>query len=129
VVVISPTTSQIIKSIPVPAPVGLSLTADNTRVLVGSFSQQVTWIDTTSLQVVERDTIPQLSQATQLPGCGYFPIFSVDLLRVVARTVGMGEQGLLPPSCRAASLLSCFPKLLFFLSATGTDGLCAIHIV
>jgi hypothetical protein len=57
--VISPATAQVIKCIPVTGALGVSLSADNTRVLVGTQTSEVAWIDTTLLRVVERDTVPQ----------------------------------------------------------------------
>jgi len=57
---ISPVTAQVIQCIPVSAPTSLSLSPDNSRLLVGTRTNQVIWIDTTQLQVMERDTVPQL---------------------------------------------------------------------
>jgi hypothetical protein len=45
---------------------GLSLSSDGTKVLVGTQVGMVAWIDTTSLQVVETDVIPQLPQGGNL---------------------------------------------------------------
>jgi len=56
--VISPATGQVIKNIPVPDAQGLSLSPDGTRVLVTGSVQQAVWIDTSLLQIVERETIP-----------------------------------------------------------------------
>lgn len=69
--VISVATQQVTKCIPVSGPLGLSLSTDGTRVLVGTQTQQVVWIDTSLLQVVERDTVPQIpvnSQTISQPG-------------------------------------------------------------
>ena len=63
--VISPASQQVIKSIPVPAPVGLSFSSDGTQILVGTRVGEVAWIDTGSQQVVQWDTVPQLQQ---IPG-------------------------------------------------------------
>lgn len=60
--VISPTTASVVKCIPVSGALGLSLSVDDSRLLVGTQTSQVAWIDTTSLQVIERDTIPPRPQ-------------------------------------------------------------------
>jgi hypothetical protein len=65
--VISVATQQVIKCVPVSGALGVSLSADNSRVLVGTQTNQVAWIDTSSLQVVERDVIPQV--ASGVSGC------------------------------------------------------------
>ena len=70
--VISPVTAQVIKCIPVSGALGVSLSADRTEVLVGTQIGMVSWIDTTSLQVVRRNTIPQIPQTPQtLQGLTY----------------------------------------------------------
>jgi hypothetical protein len=55
---IDPTTSQVVREIPVPDAQGLSLTPDGTRILVSGFPQQVAWIDTASQKIVRRDILP-----------------------------------------------------------------------
>lgn len=60
--VISRVTQHVLQCIPVPAPMGLSLSADGTQVLVGTQVGEVAWIDTQSLRVVRRDVVPQLPQ-------------------------------------------------------------------
>jgi hypothetical protein len=62
--VISPATAKIIKCIPVSGAAGLSLSADSSRLLVGTQVSEVAWIDTASLQVVEADTIPPVTGIT-----------------------------------------------------------------
>jgi hypothetical protein len=72
--VISAATRQVTKCIPVSGPLGVSMSTDGKRVLVGTQTQQVAWIDTSSLQVVERDTIPQIPvNAQTLNQPGFFP--------------------------------------------------------
>jgi hypothetical protein len=56
--VISPVTGEIVKSIPVPGGYGLSPTPDGTRILVTSWTQQLVWIDTTTLTIVQRPILP-----------------------------------------------------------------------
>lgn len=56
--VISESTHQIVKSIPVPNPTGMDLSLDGTQLLVTSNVQQISTIDTTSLQVVNRTSVP-----------------------------------------------------------------------
>jgi hypothetical protein len=51
--VVSTTTRQLVKSIPVLNPTGLALTIDGTEVLVGSDTQQVQAISTSTLQIVK----------------------------------------------------------------------------
>jgi hypothetical protein len=63
---------QVAQCIPVSGPIGLSMSADGTEILVGTEVGMVDWINTTSLQVVRRDVIPS---ATQSQGAiqGVFP--------------------------------------------------------
>jgi DNA-binding beta-propeller fold protein YncE len=61
--VIDPTSNQIMRQIPVPDARGISLSPDSSRILVSGLSQQVVWIDTSTQQIVERDTLP-LAQPT-----------------------------------------------------------------
>ena len=68
--VISPATAQVIECIPVSGALGVSLSADYSRVLVGTQTGQMAWIDTTSLQVVQRNTIPLPPGAASL---GFVP--------------------------------------------------------
>jgi len=70
--VISPATGQIIKNIAVPDARGLSLTPDGQRVLVTGYTQQVVWIDTSSLEIVRRDVLPLFQ-----PSCQCNPQFVV----------------------------------------------------
>jgi hypothetical protein len=67
--VVSTSTRQLVKSIPVLTPRGLALTIDGSEVVVGSDSQQVEAISTSSLQVVQRWTLPRISGGTY--GLGY----------------------------------------------------------
>jgi len=72
--VISAATQQVTKCIPVSGPLGVSMSVDGKRVLVGTQTQQVAWIDTSSLRVVERDTIPQIPvNAQTINQPGFFP--------------------------------------------------------
>jgi hypothetical protein len=63
--VVSTTTHQLIKSIPVQGPEGLDLSFDNSQLLVGSTTNQYFTIDTARLAVVGRTTIPPVN--TGLP--------------------------------------------------------------
>jgi hypothetical protein len=58
--VISTTSHQLVKSIPVPGPEGLDMTLDDSQVLVGTTTDQFFAIDTTQLAVIGRTTIPPL---------------------------------------------------------------------
>lgn len=58
--VVDPTSNQVIREIPVPDALGLSLSPDSSRILVSGLAQQVAWIDTSTQRIVERDTIPML---------------------------------------------------------------------
>src|SRR5579872_696150 len=61
--VIDPTSNQVVREIPVPDARGISLSPDSSRILISGLSQQVIWIDTSTQQIVERDTLP-LAQPT-----------------------------------------------------------------
>ncbi len=72
--VISLATQQVVQCIPVSGALGLSLSTDGTKILVGTQVGVVAWIDTSSLQVVETDLIPQLPQSgTVEAGMTYVP--------------------------------------------------------
>jgi hypothetical protein len=60
--VISPSTHQIVKSIPAPAPTGMDLSLDGKHLIVGSNTQEIVSIDTSLLQVVQRSSVPPLVQ-------------------------------------------------------------------
>ena len=59
---------EILRSIPVPAPMGMDLSPDGKTVLVGTWTPQVFAIDTTSLKVVKRYILPPpFRQAATFP--------------------------------------------------------------
>ena len=60
--VISPSTHQIVNSIPAPSPTGMDLSLDGTQLIVGSNVQQIVSISTASLQVVTRTNVPPIVQ-------------------------------------------------------------------
>jgi len=65
--VVSTSSRQLVKSIPVMSPRGMALTFDRSQVLVGSDAQQVVAISTTTLQVEQLWKLPRLSGATYGP--------------------------------------------------------------
>ncbi|OLB27170.1 MAG: hypothetical protein DMG42_12100 [Acidobacteria bacterium] len=69
--VIPVTTQQVVKCIPVSGALGLSLSTDGAKILVGTQVGVVAWIDTTTLQVVRRDTIPQIPNPQFGGGFGF----------------------------------------------------------
>jgi len=75
--VISPSTQQIVASIPVPVPQGLDISLDNTRVFVGSNLEYISEIDTSTLQVVKRDSFAQLIPPNGNPGGQLEPRYPV----------------------------------------------------
>jgi len=66
--VISPATAQTIKSIPVPAPRSLDITLDDAQVIVGTNTQLLCFIDTSTLQVVRRAILPKYTPTNGYPG-------------------------------------------------------------
>jgi hypothetical protein len=76
--VISPMTKQIVRSVSIPNPRALDLTLDGKRVLVGTDSQQVFAIDTTSLQIVQEWQLPNITLV------GLSQSFAVDQLFVTS---------------------------------------------
>ena len=58
--VISPTTHQIVNSVPAPSPTGMDMSLDGKHLIVTSNMQQIVSIDTNSLQVVTRTNVPLL---------------------------------------------------------------------
>jgi hypothetical protein len=69
--VIPMATQQVAQCIPVSGAFGLSLSADGTKVIVGTQVGIVAWIDTTTLQVVRRDVIPQIPNPQFGGGFGF----------------------------------------------------------
>ena len=69
--VIDPATRQIVRKIPVPDAMGLSLSPDGTRILSsGLAAQKVAWIDTSTLQILRQDILPIFQ-----PACSCNPEF------------------------------------------------------
>jgi IPT/TIG domain-containing protein len=64
-------TQQVAQCIPVSGALGLSLSADGTKVLVGTQVGIIAWIDPTTLQVVRRDVIPQIPNPALGGGFGF----------------------------------------------------------
>ena len=64
-------TQTITQCIPVSGALGLSLSADGTKVLVGTQVGVVAWIDTNTLQVVKRDVVAQIPNPQFGAGFGY----------------------------------------------------------
>lgn len=64
-------TQQVAQCIPVSGAFGLSLSADGTKVIVGTQVGIVAWIDTATLQVVRRDVIPQIPNPQFGGGFGF----------------------------------------------------------
>jgi hypothetical protein len=62
--VVSTVTRRLVKGIPVLSPHGLALTIDGTEVLVGSDSQKVQAISTSSLQIVQQWILPRHAGGT-----------------------------------------------------------------
>jgi hypothetical protein len=60
--VISPTTHQIVNSIPAPSPTGMDLSLDGTHLVVASNVQQIVSIDTSTQQVVNRTNVVPIVQ-------------------------------------------------------------------
>ena len=68
--VINPATGQVVRQIPVPDTVSLSLSPDGTRILATGITQQVAWIDTSSEQIAGRDILPSCTCSTQFVSPG-----------------------------------------------------------
>jgi len=60
--VISPSTHQIVNSIPAPGPTGMDMSLDGKHLIVGSNVEQIVSIDTTLLQVVQRNNVTPIVQ-------------------------------------------------------------------
>ncbi|MGA2814127.1 MAG: hypothetical protein ABSG16_22225, partial [Candidatus Acidiferrum sp.] len=71
VAVIPMASQQVTQCIPVSGALGLSLSADGTEVIVGTEIGVVAWIDTSTLQVVKRETVPQILNPQIAIGSGY----------------------------------------------------------
>jgi len=60
--IISPTTHEIVNSVPAPSPTGMDMSLDGKHLIVTSNVQQIVSIDTNSLQVVNRTSVPPIVQ-------------------------------------------------------------------
>ena len=60
--VISPSSHQIVSSIPAPSPTGMDMSLDGKHLIVTSNMQQIVSIDTTLLQVVQRTSVTPIVQ-------------------------------------------------------------------
>jgi hypothetical protein len=69
--VIPMASQQVAQCIPVSGALGLSLSADGTEVIVGTQIGVVAWINTSTLQVVKRDIVPQIPNPQFGVGFGY----------------------------------------------------------
>lgn len=56
--IISPATRQIVRSVPIPAPTGIDITPDGSRVYVGSMTQRMFAIDTAKQQLTQSWSLP-----------------------------------------------------------------------
>jgi hypothetical protein len=59
--IISPATKQIVRSVPIPAPLGLDISPDGSRVFVSSQTQRIFAIDTAKKQLVQSWILPSSS--------------------------------------------------------------------
>jgi hypothetical protein len=57
--IVSPATKQIVRSVPIPAPLGLDISLDGSRVYVSSQTQRIFAIDTTKKQLIQSWALPQ----------------------------------------------------------------------
>ncbi|MDE3202112.1 MAG: IPT/TIG domain-containing protein [Acidobacteriota bacterium] len=64
--VYSSTTAQTVATIPVPEPWQMDITPDGSRILVGTFTNYMYWIDPVSLKVVNRVNVPAPLQSGNL---------------------------------------------------------------
>lgn len=103
--VVSTATRQLVKSIPVLSPSGLALTIDGSQVLVGSDTQQVQAISTSSLQIVNHWLLTPISGSTygiQTP----FPLADGTVaFRPSGYSVLSGELGIWNPANNSTSLI------------------------
>lgn len=104
--VVSTATRQLVKSIPVLNPSGLALTMDGSQVLVGSDTQQVQAISTSSLQIVNRWLLSPISGSRygiQTP----FPLADGTVaFRPSGYSVLSGELGIWNRANNSTSLMS-----------------------
>ena len=104
--VVSTSTRQIVKSIPVLSPLGLGLTVDGSEVLVGSDTQQVEAISTSSLQIVQQWTLPRVQGWTY--GLGHFSAIADGTVAFQPSTYSVlsGQLAIWNPANNTTSLVS-----------------------
>jgi hypothetical protein len=122
--VVSTTTRQLIKSIPVLSPHGLALTIDGSEVLVGSDSQQVEAISTSSLQVVKQWILPRYSGHTY----GLYTLFPLSDGTIAFQPSGQSALtgklaiwNLVNDTISVVSLPSAIAENACVISAAGTN--------
>lgn len=103
--VVSTSTRQIVKSIPVLSPLGLGLTVDGSEVLVGSDTQQVEAISTSNLQIVQQWTLPRVQGWTY--GLGHFSAIADGTVtfRPSGYSVLSGDLAIWNPANNSTSLV------------------------
>ena len=126
--VVSTSTRQLVESIPVLSPRGLALTIDGSEVLVGSDSQQVEAISTSSLQVVQQWILPRISGGTY--GLGYLFPLSDGTVAFHPSTLGVlsGQLAIWNPANNTTSVVllpTSMENTACFVAAGGTNILVA----
>lgn len=110
--VISPASRQIVKSISIPGAQYLSLSVDDSRVYVGGWTEQLSWIDTTALAVVGRLTFPLVNNL----------FIEAPVLAALSNGMILTPAALVDPSTGNASSVTgtCTVGGVFARSADGT---------
>jgi hypothetical protein len=104
--VVSTSTRQIVKSIPVLSPSGLALTIDGSEVLVGSDSQQVQAISTSSLQIVQSWKLQPISGSSYGIQTPYALADGTVTFRPSGYSVLSGDLAIWNPANNSTSLVS-----------------------
>jgi len=104
--VVSTSTRQLVKSIPVLSPSGLALIIDGSEVLVGSDSQQVQAISTSSLQIVQSWKLQPISGSTYGIETPYPLADGTVTFRPSGYSVLSGDLAIWNPANNSTSLVS-----------------------
>ncbi len=78
--IVSPMTKQIVRSVPIPAPLGLDISLDGSRVYVSSQTQRIFAIDTTKQQLVQSWTLPQSNAVPGVVNGQQYGVLQVQVL-------------------------------------------------
>src|SRR5215472_15657598 len=122
--VISTVSDTLVTSVPVPNPWGVDLSLDGSKVLVGTATLQVFTIDTSTLQVVQRNVLPNLLPTFSNPTTTFPRQMANGNVLILAEDNGSTASALLKwtPSTNAVTVVPLPPTFQAAAIARSIDG-------